>query len=181
MKVRVVEEAVDQLIKWSDEAAPLETGGVLLGMFADGEPWVTAVAHVDNAERTRSRYELPAGVTQDIVRRARARDDRVGYLGDWHSHPADVGPSSTDLGSLRRIAARAIGMGNRPPIIVVVRRGKGGWGLDGRMALRWPFETRPVDVVLTGPPATVATSPTTRSVSASVRRSRRGTVSGGQD
>jgi len=152
MKVRVVEEVADQIRAWSHEAAPLETGGLLLGLYANGEPWVTRVVLVESEDRTRSRYDLPAGITQDAVRRVQSEDPGVGYLGDWHSHPADAGPSPTDLGSLRWLARQALGRGRRPPIIVVARLSKDRWLLDARIGLRWPFTARTAAVVLTGPP-----------------------------
>lgn len=160
MKVRVVEDVAEQIRTWSSEAAPLETGGLLLGLYANGDPWITRVVLIESEGRTGSRYELPAGVTQDAVRQAQTEDPRVGYLGDWHSHPADVGPSPTDLGSLRWLARRAIGRGRRPPIIVVARLRKGRWLLDARMGLRWPFTTRTADVIVTGPPEVSGLAPT---------------------
>ena len=62
----------------------------------------------------------PAGLTTPAVLRARTADHRLGYLGDWHSHPHDVGHSRTDLASLALISIKMPLQPN--PTQIVVRR-----------------------------------------------------------
>lgn len=153
MNVRMVESVADQLRAWSDASTPIETGGILVGLLADDGPWVTHAFQIETAERSSVRFELPAGVTQDLVRSARTVDPRLGYVGDWHSHPADVGPSSTDMRSLSGLARGARRFGDRPPVMIVVRRRKDEWAFDARHVRRSLLALRRTTIVLTGPPA----------------------------
>ena len=84
---------------------PDEAGGVLLGVLAGRRPWVTEAIGVPSARPSRSYYELPAGAGRRALDRQRRTDSRLGYLGEWHSHPADVGPSGTDRRSMAALAA----------------------------------------------------------------------------
>lgn len=109
---------------------PMEAGGVLVGVYADGLPWVTRAIQIPSARPRRHSYLIPAGATQPAVKNARRADARLGYLGDWHTHPDDVGPSTTDIASLAFISFRRP---HRPnPTLVVVRRQGPGYALDAR-------------------------------------------------
>lgn len=88
---------------------PLEIGGILLGYHEDHDVVVTHALAVDSAAATKDRY-----VRDDVLANAglaeflanRAEDDPIGYVGEWHSHPAPSGPSSIDRDAMRA-AARA--------------------------------------------------------------------------
>jgi integrative and conjugative element protein (TIGR02256 family) len=124
------ESCANDLFAAANLSHPLETGGILVGVYADGEAWVTSVIEVATSERGQSHYRIPAGATQPVVRSARIADPRVGYLGDWHTHPADSPPSPTDLTSLRFIS---YAHPRRPnPTMLVVRRTGQGYDLDAR-------------------------------------------------
>lgn len=127
------------------KAEPDETGGILLGVRTNGRPWITVAVEIASPDRGHSHYRLPAGATSPAVARARQQDPRLGYLGEWHSHPADVGPSPTDRATMRRLALRCLGTGL---ILIVVRRGHQGHWLDIRETA-FPFLRRH-DAVLTG-------------------------------
>jgi proteasome lid subunit RPN8/RPN11 len=109
---------------------PNETGGILVGVEHAGHPWVTGVIEIVTGDRGRHHYKIPGGATQPAVLAARRTDPRVGYLGDWHSHPADVGPSSKDLATLVLISVKSPLKPN--PTLVVVRNTSGGRVLDVR-------------------------------------------------
>ena len=111
-------------------AHPHETGGILVGVYLDGQPWVTTAIEIETLDRGRHHYKIPAGATQPAVHIARKADRRLGYLGDWHSHPHDVGPSPTDLASLALISMRHPRTPNAT--LVVVRNTTRGYILDGR-------------------------------------------------
>jgi proteasome lid subunit RPN8/RPN11 len=111
-------------------AHPCETGGILIGVYVGECPWVTSALEIETNERGRNHYKIPAGTTQAAVLTARLRDPRLGYLGDWHSHPSDVGPSPTDLATLAFISARHPRGPN--PTQVVVRKSGRGYALDAR-------------------------------------------------
>jgi hypothetical protein len=141
-----------QLERWSDAAYPFETGGVLLGILGEGQPWIVMAAQVPSAAPARFSYQLPAGATHLVVEKAREADSRVGYLGDWHSHPMDARASLTDLATYLEVFRRALRRHEETPLMVVVRRAAEGWETDllARTGLLRP--ARPVSFVLTGPP-----------------------------
>ena len=111
-------------------AHPNETGGILVGVHIDGQPWVTAAVELVTSDRGRNHYKIPSGVTQPAVLAQRQIDERVGYLGDWHSHPGNAGPSPTDLATLAFISI--IHPRTPNPTLVVVRRNTNGYVLDAR-------------------------------------------------
>lgn len=115
------------------EAHPRETGGVLVGVVADGHrasrPWVTHAVEVRTRKSGWAHYELPAGVRERVVMRLRKYDPRVGYLGDWHSHPMDAGPSCTDEASIASISET--GDCSRP-LLFVIRHLRDGCEIDAR-------------------------------------------------
>jgi proteasome lid subunit RPN8/RPN11 len=111
---------------------PDEGGGVLLGVLtADGRPWITKAVTVASSEATGNSYVLPGSARPRTVDRARKHDDRLGYLGDWHSHPADLGPSAEDSRTMRRLARTTPG-GPNPVLIIARRLAEGGYAIDAR-------------------------------------------------
>lgn len=126
----ITEAARTTMTTAAARAHPVETGGILIGVYLDGHPWITTVVEIPTTSRGRSHYRIPAGATHAAVLRARAVDQRLGYLGDWHSHPHDVGPSPTDLASLALISMKRPRLPN--PTQIVVRRTEVGYNLDAR-------------------------------------------------
>ena len=150
--VLLVEDVKLQLEIWSEAAHPFETGGVLLGMVGDGQPWIVMAAQVPSAAPALYRYELPAGATHLAVSKARQFDPRVGYLGDWHSHPMDARASSKDLMTYLGVFRRALRRKEQAPLMLVMRHDARGWQVDllSRRGLR---PATLVPFVLTGPPS----------------------------
>jgi proteasome lid subunit RPN8/RPN11 len=125
-------EEAEAIITDSGRAAhPRETGGVLIGVLAGSRPWVTDAVHVPSRHSTGNTYEIPAGARRRAVEKARQKDPRVGYLGDWHSHPADVGPSQCDQTTMASIAADARAGCSRP-LLLVLRRAQAEYAIDAR-------------------------------------------------
>lgn len=129
-RLLISERAIDEMTTAARRAQPYETGGILLGIYAAGTPWVTGIVELPTPNPSRNRYRIPAGATRATVQAARAMDPRLGYLGDWHSHPADTGHSVTDLASLALISAR----NPRPPMptSIVLRRTGATYCVDAR-------------------------------------------------
>ena len=123
------------IIEAATAAHPKETGGVLLGVLAHGRPWITAAVEVPDTDATGVYYELEGGAAPAIVDAMTLLDPRLGYLGEWHSHPADVGPSDLDAQSMRAIAADA-NAGCAHPVLLIARRRGSGYGLDARQLQR---------------------------------------------
>ena len=134
-QVLVAESASTALRRMAKRAHPKETGGILLGVRNGDRPWVTLAVEIPSPDRGRSHYRMPAGATTPAVVRAREDEPRLGYLGEWHSHPSDVGPSPTDRATMRRLALRHPRTGL---LLIVVRRGIDGPWLDLR-ELTFPF------------------------------------------
>lgn len=121
--VYVTEAAQQALLAAAAKSHPLETGGILIGVRAEGRPCVTLAIEVTTDDRSERHYRLPAGETKKRVTEARLLDPRVGYLGEWHSHPADVGPSGQDRGAMR---ALSYVLSSPFPLLIIVRRGESG-------------------------------------------------------
>lgn len=165
----LTESARDIMFSAAAQAHPNETGGILIGVYLEGHPWVTTAVEVPTTDRGRSHFRLPAGVDHSAVAAARTQDHRLGYLGDWHSHPHDVGHSSRDLATLALISVRSPLQPN--PTQIVVRRTDRGYALDARRLVR--VRTRICSITLTGglpalePPAH-AESPAPDSLSSAI-------------
>lgn len=148
-RVFVAEQVLESLRRSAEKARPLETGGILVGVLRDGEAWVTSAVEVIDECRTSASFVIPYGVTPIAVEAAMEHDRRVGYLGDWHSHPANVAASLTDKATLRCEARRKTRPRKVPAILIVVRDTDTGWCVD---ALRDRGSgPAPIEVVMTGP------------------------------
>ncbi|MBI3747937.1 MAG: Mov34/MPN/PAD-1 family protein [Chloroflexi bacterium] len=107
--VYIVEDAMASICALAIAAEPFETGGLIVGVTTADSLWITRFLEVAVAKRHRSRFLIPAGATHPVIDDARTEDPRVGYLGDWHSHPVDVGPSSIDFSTLVDLAVGSLG------------------------------------------------------------------------
>jgi proteasome lid subunit RPN8/RPN11 len=125
----VADEVMRGLRQAAAAGLPNEVGGILMGGLSDGRPWVSAFAEIPSVTPSPSRYRIPRGVTREIVAAAQDGDPRLGYLGDWHSHPANVEPSSTDRATLIR-AASDPATGTENPLLVVLRQVEDQWQID---------------------------------------------------
>lgn len=143
----VAESAARAMFEVAQAAKPHEAGGILLGVFSDAIPWVTHAVVVPSTEVGPNHYVIPGGITPLLVDCARTIDDRLGYLGDWHAHPSDIGASPQDRSTMRKTAAILNGKGT-VPWLVVVRPRNGGHVLDGYFATR--FRVTPSRTTLTG-------------------------------
>jgi proteasome lid subunit RPN8/RPN11 len=153
----------------ASQAHPDETGGILVGVFTRGHPWVITAVEIPSLHRGHTHYLLPADTTRAAVLHLREHDARLGYLGDWHSHPRDVGPSSTDLASLTRISLSQPRVPN--PTQIVVRRTRHGYDLDARRIVTCVPRVCRID--MTGPlPVVVPDDTATRTTDSDHRSSR---------
>lgn len=132
----ISETAIAVIDTAARDTHPHEAGGVLLGVLTErGRPWITEAVAVPSARLGRSSYELPVDARPKAADAARVRDNRLGYIGDWHSHPADVGPSDTDLETMKQIA-RDPDAACPHPVLLVARRTTDGYRLDGHQLAR---------------------------------------------
>jgi proteasome lid subunit RPN8/RPN11 len=150
-EVLIAESAVASMRHAATAAYPNETGGILLGVLADNAPWVVLADELVDSVRGRNHFRIAAGATSDAVSRAQQADPRIGYLGDWHSHPANVGPSRTDLQTLQRYAT--VQRGGPATTLIVLRREHDQWELDPRRVFRWRTVTCSIHLTGDLPPA----------------------------
>lgn len=130
------EQAAADIRAVADAAHPDETGGVLLGVYVGRHrPWVVRAVVVPSLHAGRASYELPPGGRPKAVDAARRVEKRLGYLGDWHAHPCDVDPSSTDLATMRNLAGDE-SAGCPHPVLLIARRTPTGYRLDARQLAR---------------------------------------------
>lgn len=128
--VHVSESAVDTIRAAATLSHPLETGGILVGVHTSRYPWVTHAVEFATVERGHTAYRLPAGVTRRAVSQLRDLDPRVGYLGDWHSHPMDVPASATDRLTTVTTAVRTM----QPTLLLIARRVEDQYAIDVHVA-----------------------------------------------
>lgn len=91
---------------------PLETGGILLGYRESDNVVITHALVVDGGGATKDRYvrdDVRANERLAEFLSERAEDDPIGYVGEWHSHPAPSGPSTIDRNAMRAAAKAAEG------------------------------------------------------------------------
>ena len=164
-RVWLTEEAEVVMACAAQAAHPRETGGVLIGVLTGTRPWITHAVHVPSKASSGTSYELPVGARRRSVDRARRLDFRVGYLGDWHSHPSDIGPSTCDFSTMAAIAADQAS-GCARPLLLVLRRVEEDYWVD---AQQWAGRSlRPLQVLRAGPLETGA--PSRRGRAKSLRR-----------
>lgn len=119
-------EAAARLIRdAAREALPDETGGVLVGVSVDERPWVTEAILVPSPKSSPVYYELSGAERRAAVDGARGRDRRQGYIGEWHSHTYDTGPSPLDRKTMARLAGEDGGDGGHPVLLIARYREDG--------------------------------------------------------
>ncbi|MEK0226176.1 SAVED domain-containing protein [Bifidobacterium mongoliense] len=104
--IRLTAEAYETIASESTKHLPKETGGILFGYLEDGMVVVTHAKVIDGGTATGNRYYRDAIRANTILTKFlqdRADDDPIGYIGEWHSHPAPFGPSQLDKDAMRAI------------------------------------------------------------------------------
>lgn len=146
-RVWLTEAAAEAIVERARRAHPQETGGILVGVLCRDQPWITAAAEIPAGHSDSSYYELPKGARRRAVARFRRDDIRIGYLGEWHSHPDDVGPSGVDTEAMARVARDPAAACPRP-VLIVARRVGSDYELDARQVRG--LRVRPVRLIAAG-------------------------------
>jgi integrative and conjugative element protein (TIGR02256 family) len=86
-------------------ALPRETGGILVGWHEEAIVVVAGMLAVPDKKAGRRHYVRNHKHAQKVLdaHRHTCDDDRVGYVGEWHSHPAPQPPSSVDYNALAEL------------------------------------------------------------------------------
>lgn len=117
--VRVHPDARVAIAAAAAAAYPRETGGILLGWWDDGQVAVRYAAEVSDPDATMNswcRDELRAQTALDTAL-AQHQHPWLGYVGDWHSHPAACGASRQDLASIKRASRQY-----EQPLVLLIHR-----------------------------------------------------------
>lgn len=147
LPIFVVEDALAHVRDLALTATPFETGGIIVGVTTVEGLWITSFVEIEVSKRHLTRFVIPAGATHPIVDELRLIDPRLGYLGDWHSHPANHGPSGIDFATLTDLVLGSLG---RRRLLGLVRRMGEDWDLGLWTVTRLHRPER-ADVELTGP------------------------------
>ena len=108
-QVLVARDALADAVDAARAALPRETGGILLGFQTSDAIVVTRLLVVEDRRSTRRSYVRRRRRAQVALAAARASAPTVvGYVGEWHTHPADEPPSRIDFVSLGKTAQSAL-------------------------------------------------------------------------
>lgn len=116
---------------------PRETGGILLGYQENSTIVATHAVVVAGQGTTKNRYirdDVRANILLKEFLEQRGDDDPIGYIGEWHSHPAPSGPSPVD-----HAAMRATAKASSNPIALLVFAPGGAGEFFGLIARRQRF------------------------------------------
>lgn len=131
---------------------PLETGGILLGYQENGTIVATHALVVEGQGATTNRYvrdDIRADEHLQEFLEQRAEDDPIGYVGEWHSHPAPCGPSTVDHAAMRATAK----VSSTPIALLVFAPGPTG-AFFGLIARRQRFgKTTMKEAIVSLPPS----------------------------
>lgn len=140
--IRVSKDSLASAELLALKASPHELGGILVGWW-EGNSTAVVVEFLPVADHAagRAHYERRHALAQGALDGyLRDRDDsRLGYVGEWHSHPAPQPPSRIDRSELNAIVRQA-----RKQVALVVlaideRHAITAHGLIGHP--RWPRRT----------------------------------------
>lgn len=108
----VEREAWETIVNAAGLEPMRETGGVLLGWRHDRGVYVHDALVVPDSHAKHTSYRRRHKPASDVLATALsglADGSPIGYVGEWHSHPAPTGPSWVDRFEMRRISRRTSG------------------------------------------------------------------------
>lgn len=113
---------LDTIATAAAAAHPRETGGLLLGWWTDGAVIVTHAVEVADPDATGNTWSRHEAAAQRALEAAQEKSEHpwLGYVGDWHSHPAPCGASEQDLRSIKRVSTQY-----PHPMVLLVHRSDG--------------------------------------------------------
>ena len=106
--ILITATALDAAITDGLAGLPQETGGILLGFRTPHMVVVTRTLTVPDPHSSRYSYRRHRRRAQAQMAAAGfAATPAIGYVGEWHTHPADCPPSRTDIQALTATAKLA--------------------------------------------------------------------------
>jgi len=136
-KIKLSQDAYEAIATETAKHLPVETGGILLGYREGSTIVVTHALMVAGQGASTVKYirdDVRANSLLDAFLDERDPDDPVGYIGEWHSHPAPQGPSPIDIAAIRATAKTSEG-----PIALLVHAPGGEEPFFGLIAGRQVF------------------------------------------
>ena len=118
-------DLIEYLCELCAEAAPLETGGILIGSYTEGGN-TASVTRVEgppsDSRRERSRFYRGTNGLQDLMEALWKSGEH--YLGEWHSHPSGLPkPSRSDLKQMKAISEEHEAHCPEPILVVISEAG----------------------------------------------------------
>jgi integrative and conjugative element protein (TIGR02256 family) len=129
-------EAAELILELSRLEYPRETGGALAGFkSANGVVITHATGPGPRAERGRATFRRDGDSTQGSMDQILGETGGVSdYVGEWHSHPSPVGPSTMDRSAMSRISGNPAYRTPEPILLIAQRTRWRRWRLLG---FRW--------------------------------------------
>lgn len=126
---QLLQEPLEFIIRESNHSYPLETGGMLIGRFDGNCALISqATGPGPKADKTPSEFKRDGEYSQWVLDKTVARSDGTqDYIGEWHSHPMNSGPSGKDFASLRWIAQNPSYAVAQPVLAICRRQREDGW------------------------------------------------------
>jgi proteasome lid subunit RPN8/RPN11 len=121
--VRLAPEVPAALRHLAEQGGCRERGGLLLGWWNGDEVAVRHLVEVPDPGATATNWTRNQAAAQKALDQERAAldDSRLGYVGDWHTHPAAIWASPADKAALRRVSRQY-----QEPIVLIVALPNGG-------------------------------------------------------
>ena len=106
-KIRILEQASDEITKETEKYGEIETGGVLIGRISLTRRCFTISRVLEappDSKRSQSSFVLGTKGLKMKVKEIHSKSSCfLNYIGTWHSHPKGGEPSSLDKDSLERM------------------------------------------------------------------------------
>lgn len=127
----VASSALTRMKREARKGLPKESGGILIGHFERRQVVITGAGDPGPAARsTRSGFRRDGDHSQRLLDAAVARSGgEVDYVGEWHSHPENVGASPTDRASIGGIS-KDPDYRRSHPVLILLRRNGRSWNVD---------------------------------------------------
>lgn len=143
--------ALSEIIRQESQVKfPRETGGILVGRFEEDN---IVVVHVIGPG-PRATHGLSTFVRdgeyaqQELDAFVGTTEGRNDYVGEWHSHPMPVGPSSRDKESMRWISKQSVYNCTQPALILCQRTALHDWSLHGYLWVDSRLHSLPIVDIL---------------------------------
>jgi len=131
--IRLAASAAEAMRAESQQRYPRETGGILIGSVeADCLHVIHVVGPGPHAHHGVRRFVRDGNYAQQALdAHYIASVGQLDYIGEWHSHPLQVGPSQQDRASLAWISANEAYHQEHPVLIICQRVQNKQWLFRG--------------------------------------------------